>query len=648
MLLLLMACGPDPSPKDAGNAAEGVDWQCDTVGTYGPRQLRLLTRREYQNTVRDLFRLGTGASCTSDLDCNLATESCSSNQCVLDPCNIHTFLLNDGGYQNVHVAGSFNGWPGTVSAGGWPLSYDPVSNRWWLKAELEPSSYQYKFVLNESTWIADPGNPNSASDGFGGTNSVLDLSCDGGGIEQIPSLDLTAAFPVESRPQGFPFENNAAAGLVSTTLADAQLDAAEQVAELATSDLVELTGCGDGSCTDAWIRDFGRRAWRRPLNDQQVNTLLSLIQGESPLSEGYSLALQVLLSSPRFLYRSEVGVEQGDGTAKLDAYELATAMSYFYWGSTPDDVLLDAAESGELEEEAGIRAQAERLLDDPRARESLAVFATQWLGAEPVLTTERYQDLPAETRAAMLQEVGDFVNHVSFDSTGRFPELLTAEYTVADPELASFYGYNAPDTEGKVATNGQRSGVLGLGAVMVASAHSDQTSPIRRGLFVRERLLCQDLGTPPANAGSVPVVDPDATTRERFSQHSADPFCASCHQYIDNVGFGFENLDPIGQWREEESGLPVDAAGNMNDIEILGSKKDHPYLGLPELGGLLAESDRAPACFSSELMLYAMGWKPEDPLCAFDPLREQFLADDQNIRSLLIAVPLSQTFRIRE
>ncbi len=653
VLLLLSACGISSVPKDEspGTGIGGEElWSCDSTGTRAPRQLRLLNRREYQHTVRDLFGLGTGASCTEDIECNLETESCTAGTCTADPCGTGTFVLADAGYGAVHVAGSFNGWPGSVAAGGWAMAYDATGDRWWLKAELGEGSFQYKYVIDESTWIADPTNPNQADDGFGGYNSLLTLSCDGAGLDDIATLDLTAAFPVESRPQHYAFDNNAAAGLVSATLADAQLDAAEAVAGLAVLELERLSGCNpaDDSCAEAFLRDFGARAWRRPLTEAQVQRLMSLLRAESDRSEGFSLAIQAVLSSPYFVYRSEIGVDQGDGSYRLDAWEQAAAMSYFYWGTMPDAALFAAAAAGELEDKAGIQSQAERLLADPRARDTLATFAQQWLGVEAVRTTQKSEEFPDDVREAMLAEVGDFYTHVLLDSSGRLPELYTADYTIVNPTLAAWYGLESPGSDGVVA-NAERAGILGMGAVAATYAHSDQTSPIRRGLFIREALLCQSLGTPPANAASVPTVDPNATTRERFSQHSADPFCAGCHQYIDEVGFGMERLDTVGRWREEENGFPIDAVGNMNDIEKLGNRMDHPYQSLPELGELLSASERVNACFSVQVMRFALGWDPEeDPLCAFDPQRQVLLDNDLDMRALLLSVPTSNAFRIRE
>jgi hypothetical protein len=179
-------------------------------------------------------------------------------------------------------------------------------------------------------------------------------------------------------------------------------------------------------------------------------------------------------------------------------------------------------------------------------------------------------------------------------------------------------------------------------------AHSDQSSPIKRGVFVRDRLLCQVFGTPPANAGGVPDVDPNATTRERFRQHTDDPTCYGCHQYIDDVGFGFERFDAVGQFRSTENGHPIDALGNMNDVEGLGTATNAPFEDLATLGETLAQSPAAQRCFTTQVYRFATG-KFETPqdACALDRLQRRFDDADHDIRELLLGVALTPEFTTR-
>ena len=188
----------------------------------------------------------------------------------------------------------------------------------------------------------------------------------------------------------------------------------------------------------------------------------------------------------------------------------------------------------------------------------------------------------------------------------------------------------------------------GHASVLASTAHSDQTSPIRRGLWVRRNLLCQELPPPPPFAGGVPDVDPNATTRDRFAQHTANPACRSCHQYIDGVGFGFEQLDPVGRWRDTEQGHPIDATGELTDLEHLGSETSATYRTIPELARLVAGSRAAPACFVRQYYRFARG--VQDSLagrCARRALEQRFADSGGDVRQLMLDTLLSRDFVVR-
>lgn len=604
------------------------------------RRVRLLTRSEYARTVEDLLFRCTGADCAPP------------------PCGEHTFAFDPGRpARTVHVAGTFNDWPGTLADGGWPLARDP-DGIWRATRVLGEGRHAYKFVIDEADWVSDPNNPEGEPDGFGGRNSVLDIGCaEAGGPPPAPA-DITAGFPPEARPEGFPFDDHAASAQVTAVHAEEHLAAAERLAEAALVRPAALLPCrpeGDGrACAEAFVAGFGRRAFRRPLTPEEQARYRDLVLAGDDFEDGLALALRAFLASPAFLYRTELGVRQPDGTWRLTGHEAASALSYFLWGTMPDDALLDAADAGALDTVAGVEAQARRLLADARARPRLEDFAVQWLGVESLATLPRSAELAphfgAEVRRAALAETRRFVSHVVFDGSHRFAELLTAGYTFAAGPTAALYGLGdlpGRDLRRVDYPDDRRAGLLGHASVLASYAHSDQTSPIRRGLFVRRRLLCQTLPPPPPDAGGVPEVDPGATTRERFRQHTANPFCHSCHQYIDDVGFGFERFDAIGRWRETENGHAIDALGNMNDVEALGDGTDAPYASLPELGHLLAESERARACFVTQVHRFAHG-RLESPAdrCALAALTERFAATD-DVRELLVAVVTAPEYLLR-
>ena len=172
---------------------------------------------------------------------------------------------------------------------------------------------------------------------------------------------------------------------------------------------------------------------------------------------------------------------------------------------------------------------------------------------------------------------------------------------------------------------------------------------------MREHLLCQEFGTPPPNAGGVPEVDPEASTRESFAQHTADEFCASCHQYIDDLGFGFEAYDALGRFRSMDAGSPMDSSGNLTDIEGLGTDTNNPFASLAELGTLLAESEAAQDCFVRQFYRFARGLREDDDApsssasreCAIAEIREQFSASGFNLVEMMVAADTTDDFLMR-
>ena len=234
-----------------------------------------------------------------------------------------------------------------------------------------------------------------------------------------------------------------------------------------------------------------------------------------------------------------------------------------------------------------------------------------WLGVERILTSDKRpalfpEDSPA-LRAATLAEPQRFVDAVVFEGSGRFSELLTADWSIVNGDLATRYDLAPGPDWSEVDVGEERGGLLGHASVLASYAHSDQNSPVRRGLFVREHLLCQSLGTPPPEAGGVPDVDPDATTCERFEQHSADPVCAGCHQYIDPVGFGFERFDALGGYRTVEHGQPIPTDGSLAGRDRFTDDFDREFNSVSRLGGFLATSTSAPTCFTAQLLRFGLG-----------------------------------------
>jgi Protein of unknown function (DUF1592)/Protein of unknown function (DUF1588)/Protein of unknown function (DUF1595)/Protein of unknown function (DUF1587)/Protein of unknown function (DUF1585) len=472
-----------------------------------------------------------------------------------------------------------------------------------------------------------------------------------------------AGFPQEG---GSGFDNNADVAGVTRLMADKYMQASEEIAARAVADLGTLLPCDpaavsegadEHACIEQWIDGFGLRAWRRPLTAEERTGMLALydeVRATDDLPTATGLVLQAFLQSPHFLYRVELGVpgEQGTAAVRLGDYEMASRLSYFLWGSMPDQALLDAAAAGGLTTPEDVEAQARRMLDDPKTRRVVEHFNEQWLGTLRLLTLEKdttvFPEWSPELSAKQMQEAAAFVDHVYFEGEGTLSELLTAPYTFVDAELAAHYGLPAPAGAGLHKTDAaagiELSGILSLGGVLSAYSLADTTDPIKRGLFVREHLLCQIPPPPPDVIPELPPIDPNATTRERFEQHRSDPVCAACHTLFDPIGFGFENYDAVGRWRTTENGQPVDASGELTAADVAGE-----FVGVRELGGKLAGSEDVAACMTRQWFRFAYGRTESEELdaCNMETLTTMFAESDHDLRELLVALTQTDAFLFR-
>ncbi|MDP3857571.1 MAG: DUF1592 domain-containing protein [Stagnimonas sp.] len=463
--------------------------------------------------------------------------------------------------------------------------------------------------------------------------------------------DFAQFLPVEAKVYGY--DNNARAGVVTDRHADEYLAAAEAAAARAiTENRGALLGCSPSAdCTQQFVSRFGRRAFRRPLTTAERDFYKGLMRDELTAGDydtGLKLIVAALLSSPNFLYRSEAGVAMSGGGYGLDGYEIASGIAYTLLGAPPDDALLDAAATGQLGSGSGRRAQAERLLGDGRAREEWSHFAEQWLGVE--LLRDAFRDPEVfprwndAVRLAMVEEFDRFFAHVAFDSSGARPwdELFTANYVFANRTLAEFYRLPGAAAMGEgfqqvAVGDGTRGGLLTLGMLLGAHAHSNESSPVKRGVAVRERLLCQDLPDPPADVDTTPPgLDPSLTTRERFARHTDDPKCSACHSYIDPVGFGFERYDGVGDYRAVENDKSVDDSGSVKDREALGAGTSEPFTGPRQLGSLIAATRSAQDCLALQYYRHSYGLtEAEGGACAIRAMSQRFQSDQLSFRALI-------------
>jgi len=261
-----------------------------------------------------------------------------------------------------------------------------------------------------------------------------------------------------------------------------------------------------------------------------------------------------------------------------DDWEMATRLSFFLWNSIPDQELLQAAQAGDLVSDAGLQGQIDRMLADPRAIEGVRNLFTEMLhldllddlSKDPTVYTYMSDTLGSSAREESLQDIQSLV----FDDDGSYLDLFTSQQTHVDRTLAALYNIPAPSPDGfgtvTLDPAGGRRGFLGQAAFLALNAHAVSTSATRRGIFVREVLLCQQIPDPPANANTaIPEVSADAPImRDRIAEHLADPFCASCHSLTDPIGLGFESFDGIGRWRSTENGATIDPSGTLDGVDF--------------------------------------------------------------------------------
>ncbi len=430
------------------------------------------------------------------------------------------------------------------------------------------------------------------------------------------------------------FDNEASALDLSSLLAAQYQEHAEGAAEAA--DLDALLPCdplevGYAACATLFLEDFGLRAFRRPLSEADLARYLAFWEvaaRDQGFEDGIRWSIAAMLQSPHFLYRMELGERQADDSFALTDWELATELSYLLIGSTPDAELLSLAEAGSLRDSGVLEAQALRLLADPRAEDRLATFYEGWLQLDRLATVSRdaetYPELTDALRTEMAGETRRLVVSLALDG-GTLADLLLARHSYMTDDLAAYYGLSPgsgeADAEGfrAIELDGvQYGGLLTQGSVLTTHALPSTSSPIHRGMLIRERLLCQELPPPPSNLDtSPPAVDPTLSTRERYEQHASDPACSGCHSLIDPIGFGFESYDGVGRWRADDEGHAIDASG-----EIVGSLATNgSFEGPFALATLLATSTDVQTCYAEMSLTWAAGlYEDEATTCAAEAL----------------------------
>ncbi|HEV3061949.1 MAG TPA: DUF1592 domain-containing protein [Vicinamibacterales bacterium] len=412
-------------------------------------------------------------------------------------------------------------------------------------------------------------------------------------------------------------------------------------------------GAGDAdACARTILSTLARRAYRRPVTAADVDQLMTFYRQGSAgrnFERGIQVGLERLLASPDFLFRIEddpAGVKPG-AVYRLTDLELASRLSFFLWSSIPDDELLDVASRGQLKNAAVLERQTRRMLADPKSRALTSNFAGQWLRLRNVQGTDpnaqMFPDFDENLRRSMRRET-----ELLFDSIIRenrsVLDLLNADYTFVDERLARHYKipnvYGA-DFRRVPVTDPNRRGILGQGSILTVTSQSNRTSPVTRGKWILENLLG---APPPAAPDNIPALEAtklEGTLRQRMEQHRKNPTCSVCHNVMDPLGFSLENFDPLGQWRTQDAGYPVDADGAMPD-----GTKFTGVSGLRE--ALLAKPDVFVGTLTEKLLIYSLGRgvEPSD-MPAIRLMTRSLAADGYTFSSLVVGLVKSVPFQMR-
>lgn len=423
------------------------------------------------------------------------------------------------------------------------------------------------------------------------------------------SVDVSAFAPELDNGE---YKNYADVGLVRVDLAQDYAETAEQVtAGLTVAALQALspTGTLDAASADAFIAAMASRAFRRPAASEDVQRfrgLFDVASGGDDATYPFRVVLRGLLTSPYFLYRTEIGAraEEANPAFQLTDHELATFASFSLTGEPPNAELLSAADRGELRDPVQLRTHVDALLASPTAGEQLKRFLTEWLEVDAFEEATKFEEtFPGfeSVRAAMQAEVDAFLAQSGSVATGSLTALLTSPVPSAGPALDSFYR-----SDPTAAGTEQRIGLLALGTVLSHLGKPNLTSPTMRGLFVRERILCQHVQLPP-DFSPPPLSETQEraqpeTTRELYELHASEPVCASCHQLIDPIGFNLEGFDGAGRFRTHENGIALDTAGALVETDV-----DRPVTGPVELAEALAESRWAAECMARQAYRFYYG-----------------------------------------
>ena len=405
-------------------------------------------------------------------------------------------------------------------------------------------------------------------------------------------------------------------------------------------------------------RSLARKAYRRPPTEAELDVLVEAFELGRQNDLGYEQSLHLMLKaalvSPQFLFITPAGeLESSTGIVPLDNYQLASRLSYLLWATMPDDELMALADSGTLHEPEILEAQVKRLLQDRRARALFDGFGAQWLGVggleSQVFDPAVFPQMTAEMREAMYDEVRLFFESIVRENRSVI-NFVNGDYTYLNGTLASIYGLEetvtGPEMRRVQLSDGNRGGVLGMPGVLAATSFPNRTSAVKRGVWVLEQVLGDHVPAAPPNVPALDEQDQETvanlTLRERTELHRTNPVCANCHQILDPIGFGLENFDAIGRWRDRDSnGEAIDAEGELPGGERFSGPKELNAIIAGRIGDLSRN-------LVEKLLAYALGRRLEgyDEIVV-DDLMHEIAGDGYRMQTLIFAVVASYPFTHR-
>jgi len=409
-------------------------------------------------------------------------------------------------------------------------------------------------------------------------------------------------------------------------------------------------------------RSLTRRAYRRPASEAELEVLLGVYdlatRNKLPYPAALRLMLKAVLVSPQFLFITPAGEPPpGQTIVPLDDYQLASRLSYLLWATMPDAELSALADAGKLHEPAVLRAQVKRLLADARSRALFDGFGVQWLGLADLDTktfdTAKFPQMTAELRTAMYDEARLFFDSIVRENRS-VVSFVDSDYTYLNGTLAALYGMEktvtGPEMRKVKLKDANRGGILAMPGVLATTSFPNRTSAVKRGVWVLEQVLGEHVPPPPPNVPALEKQDKktveNLTLRQRTELHRTNAVCANCHKVLDPIGFGLENFDAIGRWRDkDDTGGPIDAAG-----ELPGAKR---FTSPRELKVIIAErKDELARNLTRKLLAYALCRQLEgyDEIVV-DQLMGTLAKDDYRMQTLITEIVTSYPFvnrRIQE